>query len=393
MDEIPVRNFAAFLLPLFITIAGAGLGWSTSAALAWLERDDEMVRAFVSTFRSEKSTALRTELYRTLLREVGPEKAQDALLATGIPADGSAHNIQHEAGLYLYDTRGIEGIVLCKPTFRYACHHAFVIEAIAERGQKAIPEIMKRCSTEGRFVATQCAHGIGHGFEALYEYSDLPRAIRDCRSGIGTSSPTNLYWCFAGIFMENAIGFHEGAPSPYRLYNASDPFYPCNEKFVKKMARRACLIVQSENTLYLYPMFNRYISKAASFCGTQKEGLVRRICFDGLSRQIHQISRGSNEEMRRLCKLLGNHLEEPCIATIANNAYFYGDNVTAVALCDSVREEYRNTCVALVSLQIRARYDTLSERVRACEIFSRDEEKETCIKVVESMRRVPRAFR
>lgn len=298
----------------------------------------------------EKDLKKQIEIYKQLIDRVGVVQAQEDLYLSGLPFDGQTHLLNHEAGDWLYDKYGNEGLVYCKDYFLSSCHHGFVIKAIATGGMSSLSQVMKACWAQGATTATQCAHAIGHGILANIGYKYLPQAMTECDK-VATISPNfPLYNCHDGAFMENIWAIHEGGTSKDQWVSSSDYLFPCNSpKFAEKY-KRACWSNQPSR---MYIMFKGDIKRIGEVCLGLTNKTYQTTCFDALARQIHPLSQGSVDKTFSMCSLMpSQEWINKCVASIAKASFSVGDRDIPYKICK--KSENQELCFSNLIGTIKA---------------------------------------
>lgn len=309
-------------------------------------------------------------LYAGLLRAVGAAKAQDALLDVAAPTTLS-HQIGHEAGYYLYETRGIDGILQCKNYFNGSCYHGFLERYIVQHGIESLEPIIDACKRGATlYERRECSHGAGHGFLVVKGYDHLSDALTQCSTSFSEMERA-VSDCYDGVFMENNLGAFN-VPPEGRMYKADDPLYPCNDPQIQAntAAHDSCWFMQSQMTLnpVMYPFIDGDIEKAAQYCRSLS-GAEKRMCFMGLSRQIQTIAANNAEEIVRMCGVILPSDPEQCYSDAAESAYAFGARDAAQALC-SRAAGYKDICFSALFERIATTaFETKEGQRAACEVL------------------------
>ena len=303
------------------------------------------IEAIQATNNLEK----RVVLYQKLIERVGLTEAQEALFRSGLPFTGETHLLNHTSGNFAYKQYGNKGLLYCKNYFLASCYHGAILSTIALEGIEALKESMDYCWEKGIPVASQCAHGMGHGFVAWFGYKNLTKALESCDMMQKDDLRFPLFNCHDGVFMENLWGVHEdGTLSADRWINNDDPYYPCTDPRIKEEWQPGCWSNQAH---VMYQMFQGSLSKVALHCDAVLNNSYKKICFDGLARQVHPIAEGNIG--RALSYEICNRIIHPDAKKDCYKALFgtiqtyYRDTSERRAQCDLVREqEYRKECYA-----------------------------------------------
>jgi hypothetical protein len=162
----------------------------------------------------------------------------------------AGHMIAHALGRYAIAANRHDPAVLsqCRPTFQAGCYHG-VLEGYMSANPKLEPaKATALCAGllapgRSRFAASECAHGLGHGFAEGLGY-DLMQSLRGCDAFADADLRGE---CHDGVFMENevhglgmptmnvgdsAVSMHShmmmhAAPTAER-FRATDLAFPCD---------------------------------------------------------------------------------------------------------------------------------------------------------------------
>lgn len=307
-------------------------------------------------------------LYKKLIERVGPEKAQEELIKSGLPFDGQTHLLNHTVGDWLYEKYGTNGLIHCRDYFLSSCYHGFVIHAVGAGGLDLLQKVMESCWQAGPHVAIQCSHAIGHGLLAWVGYDNLIYALEQCDKLASLSVNFPLYNCHDGVFMENIWAVHEtGKPSKDRWVSDSDPIYPCDEKRIPEKYINACW---SNQPMRMYQIFRGDVAKVGQQCLKLTNKIYQRTCFDGLARQIHPLTKGSAEQTFRLCSLMPKDWIDPCIISIVKAEFGVGGREIPFILCERVNANSRSAC-----------YNGLAEIIKSYTTNNKTERQNLCLKL------------
>lgn len=297
----------------------------------------------ITAIKATSTFSEQTTLYIQLMKRVGPEKAQEELLASGLPFDGQTHLLNHSAGDWLYEQFGSAGLAYCKDYFLSSCYHGFVIRAVADGGFERLGEVMRLCRQKGgEPVAAQCSHAIGHGFLAWVGYKNLPQALAHCDSLANKVSHFPFYNCHDGVFMENIWAVHEtGKPSAERWLKDDDPVYPCNDPRIESRYIQACW---SNQPMRMYQMFHEDLARVAKECVRLTNTVYQKTCFDSLARQIHPLTHGGVEKTFLLCSTMPKPWDNACVISIAKASFGVGDRTIPFELCERIENDVKTQC-------------------------------------------------
>jgi hypothetical protein len=297
--------------------------------------------SLVSQIKTESSLKSQVKLYEKLIKKIGPEQAQDELYRSGLPFTGQTHLLNHVVGDFLYKKYGTDGLKYCRDYFLSSCHHGFMLNAIAAGGISKVAETFSSCAKTGSPVAVQCSHAIGHGFLASIGYTNLTEALKKCDQVAGDIKDFPLFNCYDGVFMENIWGVHNGSPSPDRWIKTNDPIYPCNDKRIVDKYKLGCW---SNQPTLMYQLFKGDIKKVGRECDKLPDKEFKKMCFDGLSRQINPLTAGNLDKVFDLCGLLPVAWKNFCVSNIASGFFGNGDRELPFAICNRLAGTSMNEC-------------------------------------------------
>lgn len=331
----------------------------------------------IKEIKEANDIAVQSTLYRKLIERVGPEKAQDELFKSGLPFTGQTHLLNHVVGDYLYEKFSTKGLVFCRDYFLSSCYHGFILHAIADGGMEAVFQIFAECQKYGRAISDQCAHGMGHGFLANQGYKNLLGALKTCDEAITTIPNFPAFNCYDGVFMENIWAVHDGSPSPDRWVKKDDLFYPCSDPRIKSKYLKGCW---SNQPSLVYQEFQVNIRKIAmDLCNKVENSNNKKMCFDGLARQIHPLSHGDIKEMIDLCGLMPNGTwKNYCLVVNAGAAYSVGDRILPFEICSSLEEKGKPDCYERLWGVMDAYKKPEEDLKKTCEKVSEVEWRKVC---------------
>lgn len=316
----------------------------------------------------------QTKLYKALIERVGAEQAQEYLYRSGLPFTGQTHLLNHEVGDYLYEKYGNAGLVKCKDYFLSSCYHGFILHAIPD-GLVRIDAIVNECKKFGATVVSQCSHAIGHGFLTWVGYQNLTGALDLCDTMTKRVDNFPSFNCRDGVFMENVWGVHEGKPSPDRWVKADDEFYPCNDPRINPDYLDGCW---SNQPSLMYQMFKGDIKRVGEECLKVENPEHRRICFNGLSRQIHPLTKSNVDKTFQLCSLLPTGWVNYCSTTVALSDFSVGGRDSAFKICNKIDGSGKENCYSSLfgTMSVYAR--TSDEYREFCGMISEERWQEEC---------------
>lgn len=330
------------ILILILVLLNIGLG--AGVLLGYTPSTKQTHAPEIKTILESDAIPVQTKAYRDLLERVGLEQGQTMLYTSGLPFTGQTHLINHTAGDYAYEKYGTEGIAHCKNYFLGSCYHSAIINTIANEGIAALDETMRECrAAGGASLAAQCAHGIGHGLLAWFGYKKLPKALGACDAFDSRNEQFPLFNCHDGVFMENLWGMHEGgSPSPERWIKENDLTYPCSDSRIRSRWQRGCW---SNQPAAIYQITEGDLSAAADVCNKRKTQILKEICFDGLSRQIHPIADGEVQKTLDMCRsIMPSGWKNECVISIIRADISSGGRDMAYALCAQIDNAAQDRC-------------------------------------------------
>lgn len=354
---------AFFLIIVFLAVLTRFTPETIDKKAGVQETSPEITRILSLTSTTERSQELKK-----LMKRVGPAQAQEEMLRSGLPFTGETHLLVHTIGDVIYDQYGKEGLSYCKDYFLSACYHAVILNTLGDNGIEGVAEAIGLCDKAGGgIVASQCAHGAGHGFVAWHDY-DLLKGVKMCDQ-LGEKVKNFAYFnCYDGAFMENIWGVHNGAPSEKRWVKADDIYYPCNDPRIPEKYLNGCW---SNQATLIYQHYKGDLAKTALACDSVENQEHRRTCYNNFARQIHPLTGGSVEKVKSLCAFAtGQEWQNYCVLTNMSAYWSVGDRVLPYAICESLEENLKNTCLTQLSGMIRTYYGATEEKSFYCSKIS-----------------------
>lgn len=293
---------------------------------------------------------VRLTAARKLVERVGVEDALEILEHSPLPHTGEGHLAVHQIGFHAYKQYGLESILHCKDYFLYACYHGSIIEAASDQGFEAIKKMTDYCKASA-VRHFQCVHAAGHAILAIWDYPNMPDALKTCDDLYEGDSkfPNAASSCHNGVFMENLFGVHDWGTGKEekREWLSQDPYFPCNA-FEEKY-QRGCWLNQGAR---IYQMNGGDIAKTAQICQKIENAQYVEWCMDNLARQIHPLTNGDITRVFSLCPLVGDAWREHCVAVNAGAYYSVGGRQEAIGVCQKALAETKPQCYSLVVGQI-----------------------------------------
>lgn len=331
----------------------------------------------ILSIKATSDVGLQAKFYKELIKRVGAEKAQEELFNSGLPFTGETHLLNHTAGDYLYEQYGVKGLPYCRDYFLSSCYHGFILHAIGVGGMSAVAETFAECLKFGHTVYGQCSHGMGHGFLANGGYKNLVQALKTCDEAERTMQGFPVFNCYDGVFMENIWAVHDGEPSKDRWVRENDPFYPCNAREIDNKYLLGCW---SNQPSLVYQQFGGDIRRVATeVCDKVTIKEYKEMCFDGLSRQIHPLTKGETQKTFELCSVMPSpEWDNHCVIVNAGASYSVGDRKSPFEICAAINESGKNACYSRIFGVIRA-YQKASENLRdLCEPVLEEKWRRVC---------------
>ena len=326
-----------------------------------IERQPQEIINILETNNLDK----QVEYYKELLNRVGVSKAQEYLYRSGLPFTGQTHLLNHTTGDFAYKKYGNKAPLYCKDHFLSSCYHGAILNIIAKEGIDSLEKTMDYCREKGTPVASQCAHGIGHGALAWVGYKNLTEALDICDGLAKKDSRFPIFNCHDGVFMENLWAVHnDGTPSPDRWVKDDDPYYPCNDSRIKEKWQSGCW---SNQASVMYQMFGGDIEKVAKYCDAVKNNSYKETCYNNIARQIHPLTEGNIDEALYYCGLLPKEKTAECLLTISNADYSVGGRQLSYEICATLSVgKQKESCYQNLNGNIRLYYGDFEERKVQC---------------------------
>ncbi len=323
--------------------------------------------AEISAILNSNDQDYRRKEARILAERVGPDKALELLKNSALPFTGDSHLLVHEVGYVIYQRYGKDALLHCKDDFNFGCYHGVIITAASsnKEGLKYIKEMVDRCRGNWTKFA-QCAHAVGHGLEAMWDY-DLPKSLADCDKLFeGEVSYKNaVIHCHDGVFMENLFGLHDsGVRTSYqrKWLSDSDIYFPCDA--VAEKYQQGCWYNQASR---IYQMKDGNINMTATACETLKNTDNKRWCFNNLARQITSSTNNNIDKVFELCGETGSSRKADCAIDTAVQYYAQGGRMKAIQICKNPVGSFQNDCFKQIAPMIAV--DTIiskSEKESLC---------------------------
>lgn len=280
------------------------------------------------------------------IKEVGPEKARDELIATytGAVDFRIQHTVAHVLGDLLYAHFGIEGIKYCDSAFNYGCYHAFFGRALTE-DKTLISHINDICSRTGT-ARSNCFHGAGHGIVAYVGYGqdNLRSALDTCVAS--SSEYSNA--CEGGVFMEYNFQLMRHGPNIFRgsiRQLESDVYAPCSS--LPNQFLSACYYAQPD---WWKSVFQSDYKKVGQLCASIPQSEQTQ-CFRGIGKIIVWVSPRDIEHAIVRCSLMPDQAAMlTCRSEAAATIYQrIKDQEIAISMCSELTDADTRTCLKKVN--------------------------------------------
>lgn len=292
----------------------------------------------------------RLKATRKLVERVGVEESLEILEHSPLPHTGEGHLAIHQIGFYAYQKYGLKSILHCKDYFLYGCYHGAIIEAAGDQGFESIVKMTDYCKASP-VRHFQCVHAAGHAILAIWDYPNLPDALKTCDKLYENDKefPNALSSCHNGVFMENLFGVHDWGTGKEnaREWLSDDPYFPCNA-FGKKY-QRGCWLNQAAR---IYQMYKNDIPKTSETCQKITNPQYVEWCMDNLARQIHPLTNGDPAKAFQLCQQEGQKWYDNCLVVNAGSFYSVGGRDQAIFICQNVPPNLKPLCYENIIGQI-----------------------------------------
>jgi len=297
----PLRQAIDLLFGL-VLVALAAAWWRESRS----ETSGRLPQGAVASFDWSTVSSRDLNIASVFLtaRDRGVTAAMDSLQALA-KNDSSywteGHMIAHALGRYAIATSRHDPAVLsqCRPTFQAGCYHGVLEGYMSANPHIEASKATALCagllaSSRSRFEASECAHGLGHGFAEGLGY-DLVKSLHGCDAFTDADLRGE---CHDGVFMENelhglgmptmnvgdsAVSMHSNmmmhaAPTAER-FRASDLAFPCDSVAAKYQG--ACWAYQP---IVIAHLTKADLDKTLEACKLAPAAATSR-CYRGFGKQ------------------------------------------------------------------------------------------------------------
>jgi len=289
---------------LGVVLLALAVAWWRATPAAGPTSQDSTGRAAPFDWSTVSSRDLNIAAVFLTARDRGVGAAMDSLQAIA-KNDSSywteGHMIAHALGRYAIAANRNDPSVLsqCRPSFQAGCYHGVLEGYMSANPHIEASKASALCSGlvvpgKSRFAASECAHGLGHGFAEGLGY-DLAQSLRGCDAFADTDLRSE---CHDGVFMENevhglgmptmnvgdsAVSMHShmmmhASPTAER-FRASDLAFPCDS--VASQYQPSCWAYQP---LVIANLTKGDLAKTLDACTLAPEASRPR-CYRGYGKQ------------------------------------------------------------------------------------------------------------
>jgi hypothetical protein len=316
--------------------------------------------------------------------------AMDALNRLGdVDADAKSdgHILAHEIGIAAGKNGGDISATFakCDPSNQSGCYHGVIQAYFAQAKTIGPTEVNALClpfkaKDADRWIRFQCVHGMGHGFEMIYNH-DLPKSLDGCDL---LDDDWDRDSCYGGVFMENIVNvstpdapghdmaMHMSMPAqsgtPFKAVDPSDPLYPCSA--VGQKYQSACYQMQTSVILYLN---HDDMAATAKTCDTAPPAM-RFVCYQSLGRDVSAYSAQDFGKARAMCSLGTPRYQPWCYVGFVKNLVDLNARASdGLAFCAVLTGEFNKLkCFQAVGEEISSLRNTSNERRALCEGLADD---------------------
>ena len=358
----PIRQAIDLLLGLVVAVLAVAW-WRGSSNDARTVQQQGATNAAPFDWSTVSSRDLNIAAVFLTARDRGVGAAMDSLQAIA-KHDSTywteGHMIAHALGRYAIAASKHDPAVLsqCRPTFQAGCYHGVLEGYMSTHPDIAPTQATALCvgllaPNKSRFAASECAHGLGHGFAEGLGY-DLAQSLHGC----DTFTDADLRGeCHDGVFMENevhglgmptmdvgdsAVSMHShmmmhAAPTAER-FRATDLAFPCDS--VAAQYQPSCWAYQP---IVIAHLTKADLAKTLDACKLAPDASRPR-CYRGYGKQSMAWFAWSFPRVIAGCVKAGAG-ERDCLAGGVEALMDLTLNADrATAFCDEVRGEAQATC-------------------------------------------------
>jgi len=303
-----------------------------------------------------------------------------SLADTSFRNDG--HMIAHALGRFAIAKSHGDPSVLsqCRPTFQAGCYHGVLEGYLASLSAVDAHVTTQLCNSlikpdSSRFPATECAHGLGHGFVEALSYK-LGAALGACDVFADDELKAE---CRDGVFMENMVhglggtGMNVGdaamaahmhtmshAAPTMAAFRASDLRFPCDS--VGSEYQPSCWAYQP---LVVAKLTNYDLNKTLDECA-EAPAASRGSCYQGFGKQSLQWLSWNHSKVLSTCERAGDHASD-CIAGGVEGLIDVALNpIGAFAFCSAASSARKSACFRFAGTRMLRMRATGAEAERDC---------------------------
>ncbi len=303
---------------------------------------------YLTQKRNLPSVKLTAEelIWSNKIKELGGKKAYQELskkIKNLNPID--QHLQAHNFGKALYQSLGIEGVVVCDSKFSYGCYHEFLGTAIFHEGIGVAKKLNEYCKKEDKNQTLACQHGIGHGIVSYsgYTYEHLLNSLDICST---LSNSDAIGGCPGGVFMEYNFQTMLAENGKIRIFDEKNPYYPCN--IIPEKYKKSCYYWQNQWWRTALPgSEEEKFKQMGILCSTLKE---KRECYKGTGNIVAQASDYNVNKSILLCNKLNSmegelYCRSTAVVTFLSIPQYES---SAWDICNYPTEKQTISCVSLV---------------------------------------------
>jgi hypothetical protein len=297
-------------------------------------------------------------------------------------AKSDGHVLAHQVGI----AAGKNGddiaatFAKCDASNQSGCYHGVIQAYFAQAKAIGPREVNTLClpfkaQDADRWIRFQCVHGMGHGFEMIYNH-DLLKSLDGCDL---LDDDWDRDSCYGGVFMENIVNVstpdapgHEmvmqmSTPAqsgkPFKAVDPSDLLYPCSA--VGQKYQTACYQMQTSVILYLN---HDDMGATAKTCDTAPHAM-RFVCYQSLGRDISAWSAQDFVKGKAMCSLGSPRYQPWCyVGFVKNLIDLNARSSDGLAFCEGLTGEFNKLkCFQAVGEQISSLRNDSNERRALCE--------------------------
>ena len=323
----------------------------------------EAAKKYIQQIEHEPVQKRREALVRVLARKAGPRVALTLISASSLPKNGETHLLAHIIGEVAYRFYKEKALPLCQDDMFNGCSHGLISAAISDVGIPGVVRMVQACATSNPFQYHMCLHAAGHAFAALAGYN-IGAALTECDELIDTHNPAAIH-CYNGVFMENALGVHDGIlPPQHPSLSTGNLLSPCDS--VGDQYKTACYLNQPS---WWFSVFGSDTRKTAAYC-IHVPLAYQWACADGIGRIIVTTAGEDIAQIQTYCEEMPATMPDMCLRSVAKSSFAVGNEHLPFDICKKTQtpEGKKNCYSDLVTLFAENAYS--SQKVHAlCQQF------------------------